>query len=39
MTLFIHNLVVVSSVTRQEMTLKMQQKCRNVRSLHVRSNC
>lgn len=38
MTLLIHNLVVVASVTRQEMTLKMQQKYRKVRSRHVSCN-
>jgi hypothetical protein len=38
MTLLIHNLVVASSVTRQEMTLKMQQNCSNVRSQRVESS-
>jgi hypothetical protein len=38
MTLLMHNLNVVLSITRQEMTLKMQHIYRKTRSQHVRGS-
>lgn len=38
MTLLVHNLNIVSSFTRQEMTLKMQHSYMVIKSQHVRGN-